>query len=243
MNEQDEALLDRYLDGLLAGSEKAAFEQRIARDKELKNQVDLQRRLDGALVRTLPPAPDARALLDAARAERKVLRPTFGRRALVAAVSLAAVLLVALAVYSFVVPDAPKKDKVAKLPHRTFEQAYSERLQGGFKPDWVCNDEVELVASYKKAVGQPLRVAKLDSGIEMLGLAYFNTMSPWTIAFLAKVDGKEVIVFADPLSYDEQPKLGEGSKLHLHKRIIDKVVLYELSPFDEARVLKSFEKP
>jgi hypothetical protein len=51
------------------------------------------------------------------------------------------------------------------------------------------------------------------------------------------------MVFGDPVSYDENPELAEGSKLFLHKRVIDKVVLYELSPFDKPRVLPLYEKP
>ncbi len=244
MNERDEALLDRYLDGQLPAKEKAAFEQRIAKDAELRKQVELQKKIDSAVIRTLPPPPSAKEVLERARGEqKKIVKPAFGRRRIVALVSLAAVLLVAVLAYLFVFGEKPvEPGKVAKLPHRTFEQAYAERLAKGFKPDWVCNDEAEFMASYKKAIGQPLKVAKTDPGVVMDGLAYFNTMSPWTIGFLAHVDGKEVLVFGDPLSYDENPKLTEGSKLHLHKRVIDKVVLYELSPFDKPRVLPLFER-
>ncbi|MHC4972134.1 MAG: anti-sigma factor family protein [Planctomycetota bacterium] len=90
MNEK-EIDLSLYLDGRLSGDAKAAFEQRLAAEPELRHELDALRRLQ-ELSQALPPA-HANFTADDVRLRAQA---TSGRRWARAAVAVAAVLVLAL---------------------------------------------------------------------------------------------------------------------------------------------------
>ena len=61
---------------------------------------------------------------------------------------------------------------------------------------------------------------------------------------MARVHGQPVIVFVDRIRAErEQQQLPPNSELHLYRREVGKLVLYELSPLDRPYVLDSFYIP
>lgn len=239
-----ERLLDLYLDDQLEAEERAAFEQRLESDDELRELVNIQGRIDGALREHAAGAPDPAAVLTrAAEAGQKggqILRPPFWRRPL-SLVAAAAVLLL-LANLAWKATQTP--DQVAAAP-MTFDALYHKEIADGFKPAWVCETDEEFQGYFKSVVGQPLALGEAE-GVEAIGLAYVVTpLSNRTLVLLAKVDGKESIVFVDRLSLDspEVSKLGADTQLKLHRAVIGQLVLYELSPFDQPRALKVLRQP
>ncbi len=73
----------------------------------------------------------------------------------------------------------------------------------------------------------------------MVGLTYCGGLSRYTTTMLARVDGQPVMVFVDRRENDEQivppdPKTG----LHLFRKELGDLVLYELTPFAEPRVME-----
>ena len=107
----------------------------------------------------------------------------------------------------------------------------------------MCETEQQFADAYGQQLDEPLALDELPDGVEAVGLSYVNTLSSKTVALLARVDGQQVIVFADLLKRDSKPKLPADSELHLHRRELGSLVLYELSPLPEMRVAPLLRRP
>jgi hypothetical protein len=235
----DRERIDRYLDGQLDAGERASFEAALAHDSSLRAEVELQRRIDGALEAAVPHG-DPDAILARARAA-VVARPR-PRRLVRVALVLGVFLLVLGALAWWLAPapeEAPQGYK--RGPPRPLEVIYADRVQTGFKPDWVCKDEKEFADTFKKELGVPLAFAPTPQ-VAMVGLAYTTSLSSQTVAFLAHVDGREVIVFLDTIKHDSHPKLPAGSTLHIFRSELGGLVLYELTPLDEPHAAALFKE-
>ena len=120
---------------------------------------------------------------------------------------------------------------------------YEKCVDDGFQPKWVCDDDREFAETFQKRQGQPL-LLKPESRDVMVGLSYLKGISAHTTTMLASVDGEPVLVFVDSLERDTQPdKPSWSSGLNLFRKELDGLVLYELSPLDEPRVLSNFYIP
>ena len=69
-----------------------------------------------------------------------------------------------------------------------------------------------------------------------------NGVSEKTLGFLARVQDKPVIVFADRAERDSAQQLSDP-QLHLFKRQVGPIVLYEVSPLDKPKLLDLFYQP
>ena len=119
--------------------------------------------------------------------------------------------------------------------------AYHEWLAEGFEPMWVCADDREFIDSFRTTYHQGLVLDKLPRGTAALGLSYCNSISARTTALLATVDDVPVVVFIDRIERDRPQPTPAG--LYLHRRQIDRLILYELSPRKEPAVLPWFLNP
>ncbi len=119
--------------------------------------------------------------------------------------------------------------------------AYHEWLAEGFEPMWVCADDREFIDSFRSTYYQGLVLDELPRGTTALGLSYCNSISARTTALLATVDGVPVVVFIDRIERDHPQPTPAG--LHLHRRQIGRLILYELSPREEPAVLPWFLNP
>ncbi len=242
--------LDAYMDGVLTGAESSAFENRLVGDPELRAELLRHRRIEDALRQyfavRVPSAKRVMARLQTASEPGRAARPigpvakSVSRRLAVAAV-LALGVIGVWRIWGFFQPKPP-----GEYPHRVqkpMHKAYWDKVASGFAPDWVCKTDEEFASTFERRFGQPLLLASVPEGISAVGLAYPNTITPRTIALLARVHGEEVVVFVDRLRADPGQSLPQGSGLNLHRRRVGKLVLYELSRLDRPFLLELFYQP
>lgn len=186
------ALLDAYLDDLLAPRERAEFENRLAAESDLAEAVAFQRRLDESLARYAAP-PDGTYPVG---------------------------------------------------PHRTMAEAYRHTVEEGFTSKWVCRDDREFALVFLDQFGDMLSMNfPLPTGVEALGLKYFDAISPRTISMLARVEGEPVMVFVDRLERDHDTVRDVPPGLTLHRRELGALVLYEITPHEEPTVIFHLQRP
>ncbi len=241
---QPEHTLEAYLDGLLEGPDREAFERRIEEQPDLQAAVRQHRAVDSALKRVIGPPPVAR-LDPAGDAAGPARAPATGGwrlavKRLAVAAALAGGVFGAWQIYSVLSPDAGGYQPMA---WRSLETVYRNEIESGFEPSWVCENDEEFRQSFSKSHGQPLLLAQLPDRVSALGLAYCNSITLKTTYLLATVEGEPVIVFVDRRDRDPGQTLSPGSDLHLYSRHVGSLVLYELSPLDQPRLLDHFYDP
>ncbi len=207
--------------------------------------TESDRGLDERLRRLMQPPPDERLAQIAHRAIQEV-SPTqarYGRRRVLRRLAVAAA--VAAGVVGIWLVDQSLRQtgppSYTPEPWRSLETAYNDWLADGFEAMWVCADDREFVDTFRSTYHQGLLLATLPQGTTALGLAYCNSISSRTTCLLATVDGTPVVVFVDRVEADHPQPQPEG--LFLHRRRIDKLVLYELSPLEQPAVLQWFSNP
>jgi hypothetical protein len=252
---QPEALLDLYLDGLMNEDQRTAFERELTNAPALREEVSRQREIDASLGRTMaPPSPQRlRDLLNAAhrtgttdrsgRGARRTPDRLLLRRALAVAASVMLCVLGGWMIWTALGFGPRTPDPYAPQPWRSMQTVYEDRIEAGFRPDWVCRTDDEFQDTFRRQLGQRLLVGELPDGVAMIGLAYSNTISPWTISMLGEAEGRRLIVFIDRAEEDLGPSVPEESNLHVFRRELGELVLYELSPLDEPRFLQHFYDP
>jgi len=247
-------MLEQYLDGLLAPSAHVEFEQAVSTNSSLRAQVEQQSAIDRELRRLFAvPAWESVFQRSVAAKENgrvargEALAPPKSKLGLfrrgVAVAAAAAILLVAIWRVWTVVAPPPVDGRYAPQAWRSLETVYRDKLAAGFSVDWTCKDDDEFQATFRKVLGQPLLLAPLPPDVQSLGLGYCNSITPNTVFHLARVDGREVAVFVDRLTADQAPPALSDPTLHLFRRAIDELVLYEMTPLGEPRMLGLFYTP
>jgi len=234
--------LDRYLDGLLADAELRAFEEQMVRDPQLAAQVEAQRQIDESLRRVML-APSAPAV----PGESYSLRPSgWGRIRSSPWIAIAAVLIIGVSVWRVwdVYYAHPTQETIypAGGAPRTMDTIYQVEKSRGFVPMWVCRDDKEFATTFWKNLGSALTFRNPPANVDSLGLSYGNTigLSPKTVYMLFKINGREVIVFIDKKSNDQNPKLTTPG-LNLFRRETGEFVLYEMTPLERPMVFDKFQ--
>jgi hypothetical protein len=247
---QPEDLLDAYVDGLLDDDERVAFENELHRRPALRDEVERQERIDGSLREAFsPPSTERlRALINLAdRGEEDMSPRAFRFPAPLRHVALAASLLLAVAglwmIQSVVAPSSTGPDPYAVQAHRTIQQVYDDERTSGFEPDWVCENDQEFRSAFAMRFRQPLLLRALPEDIAAVGLSYSNTISTDTIYLLARVGNERVLVFVDKLERVETAPTVDDPSLRVHRRVVDDLVLYEVSPLAEPSVIEYFFNP
>lgn len=254
--------LDRYLDGALDEAAGAKFQRALEADPELHREVERQTLLDASLKR-LYPTPNVDPILEALANGRtsgseagpvplvpaggESLRPRsrFGVTGKNARLAVAAsVLLVLGGVWAFRTFSDRGPGGYQVEAWRAIDTVYRDEVRRGFKPEWVCKDDREFATAFYRRFGQGLLLSALPSRLQVVGMAYCNTMSPQTVEVLTRVDGREVVVFVDTVAKSPSPpQRSDPSGLRMHERQIGGLILYELTPHDEPSVLSYFYEP
>ncbi len=210
--------------------------------------TESDRGLDERLRRLMQPPPDERLAQIAHRAIQEVspTRARYGRRRVLGQLAAAAAVVAGLTGVwligqSLRPPRSGPPGGYKPEPWRSLETAYNDWLADGFEPMWVCADDQEFVDTFRATYYQGLLLGALPQGTTALGLSYCNSISSRTTCLLATVDGTPVVVFVDRVERDRPQPQPEG--LHLHRRRIDKLILYELSPVEQPAVLPWFTNP
>ena len=244
--------LDQYLDGVMDEPQRQQFERALAERGDLQHELRAQRAVNESLNRIFRARYDAAGLNGTGRSatapsgvgingevsgdssiasitpasrSRRLPRLTPWR-------ALAA--LVALGVLCWVGWSWYQSSSWARTP---LERLYAQ----GSNADWECKDEAEFIKTFQDKLGQGLKLTHTPDHVEIRGLKYAKVISPYTVVLCAKVDCRDAFVLVDVLAADKPLPLRERSRLHLFRREIGKLVLYELTPLEKPRLLDLLE--
>ncbi|RJP41944.1 MAG: hypothetical protein C4547_01205 [Phycisphaerales bacterium] len=250
MERDGEQLIDAYVDGLLAGPQREAFERDLARDESLRRPIEQMARLNEALARVFAPPPVEAALarIDAARrAPSSVTAAARGwRLGRVAAIAAVLVLSIAGAWRLWGPLSLSTGYRLGLIASNSLEDAYYRQVELlHFEPAWICKDDVEFAQTFDVRMGLPLvfGLAELPPNVKPNGLAYGRVFSRNTIYVLVYVDGREVMVFVDRLENDRPTRAAWWCDMHVFRHEVDGAVLYEYTPFDRPAVANLFRPP
>jgi len=230
-------LLDAYIDGRLDSGARAAFERRMQEDERLRAVVKLQADIDEGIRRTHP-VPDVEQLISklngkltpgrAAASAAVASIPLFKR--LAPAMSMAAAVVLAIGAFWYFTREGSVDEPVNWVTQRrTLTEAYDEMVRTGFKPLWLCKNDHQFAATFKKRFDQGLILAQ-SPDVKCLGIHYVNSITPKTTVLLLEDRGSKSMVFVDSLAKDSPPDIPKDRGLNLFRREIGKTVLYELTP-------------
>lgn len=243
-----ESMIDAYLDGLLNTEKLKAFERELEADMQLRTEVDSQHRVDESLGRLFGP-PDSEQIVERIRRTdpARVRVVSRGRIYLWLAAPLAAA--AALAFFfgggDILLQSILGNRNIAPLDlsPKTLAAIYQEEVAGGFKPRMVCKNDLQFAATFWERFGQTLGIATMPRGVSAIGLNRANTITRKTTHILVMVDGTPVLVFVDRADADAGQSLPPDSGLNLFPRRMGELVIYEVSPLGEARVLEYLNSP
>lgn len=241
-------LLDAYLDGALDAAERQRVDQRLTSDRGLRDRLHLQEQIDAAL-RRLFIAPSPQRTLDklglARAAAGRGRRSSLPRAAVAAAVIL---LLVGGNWFAWRYLN-PREPEIGVPPVQlvSFDKGYEQIVAGGFRPLWLCRNNQELAGNVWKQFGQGLALKDAPREVRVSGLHYRPSLTPRTMVLMFRVDDpvadSPVIVFIDEKKSDSGPKLADGSGLNVFRGEVGGLVLYEVTPADQAHALPLFYDP
>jgi hypothetical protein len=254
---EPDALLEAYLDGELRGEALAGFERRLASDAGLRAEVELQRTIDGSLGKLFGQQP-ALAMREGMPSVAGKIGETpgvtgraggRGQWIFRAVLGLAATFLLATAGlwYAGIVDPSVwlGGTPTPKVRLVSLDKAYRQQEASQFQPDFKCEDDKQFADWVNGRYGQELLVRPIE-GLEVTGWTYYATgsvLSPQSALLLAKVDGKDVVVVMDRKRHDRSLTVPPDSGLHMFKRIIGGIVLYEVTPLSTEKVLPRFYDP
>lgn len=158
---------------------------------------------------------------------------------------LAASLFIVAGVMAYVnlVPPKPQDPYATEgVPRRTLGELFASAVGSGFKPDWKCETDQEFQNTFLGQLGQAISVRPLISPDEWTGISYLPSLSSKTTVVLARVGGEPVMVFVDQKSCDRMMAKADPP-LHVHKRHLGELVLYEVSRSERPLVLDHFYVP
>ncbi len=222
-------MLDAYIDEALSPDERRDFEAAIAADASLRADVELMRRMEQSIRRVYSP-PAASDVVErpgiGARRGSAISMPS--RRRLLG-YAAAAVLLVAASI-TYRVYFAPAMPTITPIPPGS---AYTRLVNAGFKPEFVCTTDEEFEKTVRDRFGQGLLIEPSE-GLTLLGWGYGSGYSGTpltrdTLVLLARSNEAPVVVFMDHAKNDREIEQPKEPGLHLHKRRIGRLVLYEVS--------------
>lgn len=220
---------DRFVDGLMSADEAASFERRMADDVALRADVESLRAVDIALRRYLgdwrdadPPVRIDMVATGLAGRGRAGRRGWFGGRG---ALLAASVVLVFMLAGAFV---------LLRQPGPGAEALYQREIASGFRPMWVCDTDREFARWTNNILRQPLvPVSDMPEGVRTLGWSRAGDESPLSkraALMLAEHNGERILVVVDRLENDERVRVSKDSGLHVFRKELGPLVLYELSP-------------
>ncbi|MBX3363915.1 MAG: hypothetical protein KF866_04040 [Phycisphaeraceae bacterium] len=233
MSDSLRAMLDAYLDGLLTGDDLREFEALLGRDEELAREVRAHEAMSGALRRLAPvrevPLPTSMGLGEGNSGARMRIGK---RRSKAGLWGIVAAVLVVAAVGGYLALWSPQR-----APYRQPDEVYRVLVQGGFSPSEVCTTEEEFKAWMLRTHGEPVVIASNLAGVELVGWTYSQVLDRRTSVLMAKVDGEPVIVLIDALDKARRLKAPGGSGLRIFRRSLGQLVMYEVTPLGEARLV------
>jgi hypothetical protein len=249
--------IDAYCDDQMPADMRARFEEQIVHEPALRDAIARQREIDQSLKRMFTPALGAGADAILAQltpqhaasngkvhyAQQPVSRRKFVRMPLAIAAALVFLLCGPFAIWNTWETFHQPKSIGDPKPVRPLDVAYREEVKNGFNCDWECKSQSEFGAYFAAGFSQPLVMKDPPAEIVPVGLKYTGGITPNTLTYMAKVQGQPVMVFTDKIESDSGQTLANPKGLHIYKRTIGPLVLYEVSPLDHSTLLDLFYTP
>lgn len=211
--------LDELIDRARSAEELGKI---AAEHPSVKNQVEIQAQINDALNRLFDDSGIPVVLPRAAKPSRSRWLPW---------AAAAALLLAGAGIWWFLLkPNGPD----------VLTPAYREVVAAGFKPETVCTTDQEFASWCVGYMRQPIYPKAHPDGLEFVGWNKGKVISPISGILLVRVSGKPVIVVMERV--DRQtiaPGPSADSELHIFRKRIGDVVLYEVTPNPDPVVLPS----
>ncbi|HYE62015.1 MAG TPA: hypothetical protein VD997_08450 [Phycisphaerales bacterium] len=221
-----------YVDEAMTAEERAQFESELAVNAALREELEIQASLDASLNRLFEYSA-AEAGAEAVAAPRALASPFVGRSRVRRWSALAAAVVV-VGVTAWVMT---RRDPNLIPP----QQVWANMEKANFVPNWRCEDEPTFRAYLNSRLGESFAIDESDS-LKVVGWGYssdyqFYPISEQTLTLINRVGDQHAVVLIDRAENDRALKVPEGSGLHLYRKRVGDLVLYEMSPMSEARVL------
>ena len=233
--------LERFLDSLMTSEEESTYREQHLSDAPVQQAIELQSQLDQSLL-NLFPSDEMSDQLKSRIIDNIQARPSdftlWTRASFLKAAVVALVLIAATAAWNGFFNQKPEPffQQVALV------QLHQDLNQQGYQPYYNCEDEERFAAVFKKRQNVALKLTPMPVDRKMLGISYLGGLSRQTTAMLATVDNENVTVFVDRKSALPEPNIVNRTEtLNVFKREMSNLVLYEISPFKEAKLLDHFE--
>jgi hypothetical protein len=123
------------------------------------------------------------------------------------------------------------------------DELYRQQVAKGFQPEWVCKDQQEFASYFAGRLGQALMIHDAPVGAAMLGLSYTGGVTKASMGMLGTADGKSVLIVVDQVTNDDKVQMKHPDGLKLFRRKIGSLMLYEVTPLDQPRLLEMFYQP
>lgn len=240
-NQQTQALLNAYIDDKMEPNQRKEFQQRLAEDKNLRAEFELQQKIDEGLLRLFSPSSNehvSKILANSNVGQSNNNNRIFAVRRFAAAAAIALGIFGSWLTFNALKqtgPDRPQWQSIAAI----YSQAKADQIEV-----WLCEDEAEFIDVFKNGFDQPL-VLPFDTpqDIEVVGLAYRFAISRYTICLISKVNDEAVVVLIDRIEAGPRPQLDNTSNLRLFEKRVGRLVLYEVTPWQEPGLLDLFYDP
>lgn len=250
------AELDAYIDGTMPLDQREAFEQRLQDDPALAAQYELQGRIDQSLDRLFGGemqrvAPSADVIRDrlalatdqvAERGNAGPLRSPLFR--LVGIGGLAAAVLV-IAATLLLNPDGPggTGDGYDELQYVAVNTFYSDQIDAGFTPNWVCDNQ-RFTETIQDKLSRTMALAAMPNDRRMLGLSYVARARADSVVMLGRHNDQPILVFFDRANLaDDFYDLDVAPGLHVHQRDFGDLRAIEVSPNATPAFLDYLSRP
>lgn len=149
----------------------------------------------------------------------------------------AAITLIGVGGAWFMLRDTgPAAPPVIRKEPLTPGQLYANLMKKKFKPAFVCENDAQFAKFLGDRFGSGAVLAQAPS-VEVLGWDYADGMlGEATAVVMARVEEQPVVLIVDEKRFDH-PLTEPGGDLHLFRGTCNGLVVYEISPFSEARLI------
>jgi len=260
--------LRRYLDDLLEGEERHAFEREMQSSPTLRQAVELQRRIDAGLrSRFESPRIDLPAAGrqgsqtigatpgEGVRGEQSIPSPRAerGNRQLARNLAAIAALIAIIGVAGYYFLLAPQRAPFDQ-PH----EVYARLVSAGFEPAVVCDSNEQFIDWMVDNHDQRMLIPVETPGVDLIGWDYRRVLTARTSVLLTRVSAggragergakppaerQEVIVLVEDRAEARRLFAPQGSGLNVFRKTLGDVVLYEVTPLSEPRLLPHAREP
>jgi hypothetical protein len=139
------------------------------------------------------------------------------------------------------VVDNPRRNPPFSGP--SVVELHESLLASGYKPAFATDDPRAIAASVWRRTGQGLQPENLPAGARMLGMTETPCLSPHSLVLLMEVNGKPLSLIVDKLENDRLYCVSAPMEITPFRRVLDDLVLYEVTPHGRPLIYDSFVNP